>query len=329
MKRKIRFRGAFRGIYKMANAITPSRWGQVRIICDFFFCKLVFRCDLEEYRLYEFYKYKNAYRKDFILKSHQKNQFYSINPVHFTKHKKMTYPLIQRGIQRDLLYLPEADEQQFLAFVKKHGKIITKPDTGSLGWHIQLFEYTDDEQALAFYHSLQEPTICEEYIHQHEDMSRLNPSSVNSIRVVSLRDGEEVTFIAASLKSGGKANTILDNLHNHGVGASVDIESGVVLGKAYDYHNNTYIHHPVTGTQIVGFAVPYWKETLELIRQTHQDVAQCPYLGWDVAITPTGPEIIEINGRPGPKLIQLMDQKPKGRYLKDYKRKHKKDLSKK
>ena len=164
--------------------------------------------------------------------------------------------------------------------------------------------------------------MCEQYIRQHEQMSSLNPTSVNSVRVVTLCDDGEVKIVGATLKAGGEAGTVVDNLHSNGVGAAIDVETGVVVGKARDYQDHTYVYHPVTGVKLVGFAVPYWQEALELIRQTHLDVAECPYLGWDVAITPDGPEIIEINVRPGPKLIQLMDQKPKGKYLRDYVRKH-------
>lgn len=316
------FKNMCRRITRLADRDTASFWNRMAMVLDYWYCRLFLRCSWEEYRIYGFYKYKNRYRKNFLLKSHKKTNIYDMNPPRFAKFKKSAYRRIARGIHREWLFLPEAGEQAFLEFVKKHKKVVTKPDVGSLGRRVQVFEYTDDQQALLFYYSLKADTICEEYIRQHEAMSSLNPSSVNSIRVISLCDEGKVTFMAATLKAGGTADAIVDNLHSNGVGALIDIESGVVVGKAYDYHDHTYVCHPVTGVQMVGFVVPFWKETLELVRQTHLDVAECPYLGWDVAITPTGPEIIEINDRPGPKLMQLMDQKPKGQYLKAYVRKH-------
>ena len=35
-------------------------------------------------------------------------------------------------------------------------------------------------------------------------------------------------------------------------------------------------------------------------------------LGWDIAITETGADIIEANNRPGSRIMQRMDGKPKG-----------------
>ena len=57
----------------------------------------------------------------------------------------------------------------------------------------------------------------------------------------------------------------------------------------------------------------------ELLRQMNMPFIQDV---WDVAITNSGPEIIEINSAPGPKLMQLMDQKPKGQFFREYIKKH-------
>lgn len=308
---------------KISRGMNLSPIKRFGVFCDVLYCKLVMHCSFEEYCFYNFHRLKNSHRKNFILKYHQQSVYSKINPPLFTMHKKVLYKQIQRGIRREVLYLPEAGEDNFLDFVRKHKKVITKPDAGSRGRDVQLFEYQNDAQALEFFHSLKEETVCEEYIIQHEAMSSLNPNSVNSLRIVALCDDGKVTIIAASLKTGGTPDSIADNMHNNGIGANVDIQSGVVTGYGYNYRNQKFIYHPVSLTQIIGFAVPFWPETLKLVKKTHLDVPQCPLIGWDVAITPTGPEIIEANGRPGPKLMQLMDKKPKGKYLKDYIKKHK------
>lgn len=310
------------GAKRVAGGIDVSKWRKLCIMIDALWCKLWLHCAFEEYRVYEFYKYKNAYRKTFILMSHKATEFRKINPRRFTMHKKVFYELIHRSIRREWICLPEAGEEQFLAFVKKHHKVLTKPDVGSHGKNIQIFEYTNDEQALAFFRSIQEDTLCEEYIRQHEKMASLNPSSVNSIRVVTLCDDGKVRFISASLRSGGHSKAIVDNMCNNGVGANVDLQTGVVTSLGQDYHDHTYIYHPVTGTQIVGFAVPRWQEAVELVRQTHLDIPQCPLIGWDVAITADGPEVIEINSGPGCMIMQRFDQKPKRKYIQAYIKKH-------
>lgn len=309
---------------KNANRYGDSFISKMSVFFDALYCDLFMGCTAEEYSMYEFYKYKNSYRKDYILQFRKRKYYSKINPQRYSMHKMIFYKKIQSGMHREYIYLTEVNKEQFLAFVKKHKKIITKPDVGSRGVNIQLFEYNDDQQALAFYETLSKDTICEEYICQHDKMDTLNPNCVNTVRIVALYDAGEVDFIAASLKCGKFKTSIVDNMHNNGIGANVDIQTGVVTEKAYDYHDNTFIYHPLTGTQIVGFTVPFWAETLNLIRETHSKVSDCPLLGWDVAITNSGPEIVEFNSAPGPKLMQLLDHKPKGKVLRNYINNHRK-----
>ncbi len=318
--RKVRFN--INAARKIAKRFGRTSFMKLFILCDALFCRFFWNCTYDEYCIYEFYKYRNSYRKNFILQ-YKKTKYYSkINPYRYTMHKKVFYKAIQSGMKREIVYLSDINEQEFVNFVKKHKKIITKPDVGSRGVNIRLLEYTDDQQVRSYYNSLDKDTICEEYICQHDKLSSLNPNSVNTVRIVALCDNGTVEFVAASLKCGKFENSIVDNMHNNGIGANVDIQTGVVSGKGYDYNDHTFIYHPYTGTQIVGFAVPFWAETLELVRKTHLQVSECPLLGWDVAITKSGPEIVEINGAPGPKLMQLMDQKPKAQILKDYIKNH-------
>lgn len=291
-----------------------------RVFWDIIYCRARFHCSYEEYLLYRYYRYQDLYRKYFITYHHRKKEYLQLNPALYTASKNAMYQKIRRGISRGMLFAPSCGEEQFLEFVRKHRRIIIKPDVGSCGKNIQEFVYENDAQALAFFRSVPYEFMCEEFIVQHPAMAALNPSSVNSIRLVALLKGDEIEYLSASVKSGGREGTIVDNMHSDGIGAAVDIATGIVKTFGIDYCEKEYAFHPVTGCQIIGMNIPYWKETLELVRKTHMDIPECPLLGWDVAITENGPEIIEINGNPGPKLMQLMDRLPKGRSLLQYAR---------
>ena len=60
-----------------------------------------------------------------------------------------------------------------------------------------------------------------------------------------------------------------------------------------------YTAHPVTGVQFKGFQVPYWQECLELMRKALPLASKISNIGWDMAITPEGPLLIEANTIPG------------------------------
>lgn len=313
----------YRAVKACLNKLDIDKSDRFRVFWDIIYCRLFMKCSYDEYRQYHFYKYRNSYRKNFILLIDKKRLYRKINPYRYTMHKKVFYKKMQRGMHREILYMPECGLDAFLAFVKKHQRVIVKPDVGSLGKDIQLFEYEDDSQAKTFFESFTDEMLCEEYIYQHEEMSALNPSSVNSVRIITLCDEGNVEILAACLKCGGSADAIVDNMHNNGIGADVDIETGIVTTFGYDYQDNVYSHHPVTGKQIIGFVIPRWKETLELVKATHLDMAECPFVGWDVAITKNGPEMIEANNSPGHKLMQYFSEQPKGQYLRAYIKRHK------
>ncbi len=53
--------------------------------------------------------------------------------------------------------------------------------------------------------------------------------------------------------------------------------------------------HPVTGVQVTGFQVPDWPAACELARTLAVRFAPLRWVGWDIALTPDGPLVIEGN----------------------------------
>ena len=124
-------------------------------------------------------------------------------------------------------------------------------------------------------------------------MAKLYKGSVNSLRVITfLTDDGNVVILRMVLKIGNKEG--IDNCRNGGMYTFLD-DNGVVLLPAFDENNNIYEKHPKSGTEIVGFKVPYYKEIQELVSKAGKVVPEIRYVGWDIAITEKGPIIIEGN----------------------------------
>jgi hypothetical protein len=70
--------------------------------------------------------------------------------------------------------------------------------------------------------------------------------------------------------------------------------------------------HPATKAQIEGRALPMWPAVLELIVTAHRIFSQFPSIGWDVAITPEGPILMEANYDWGISLVQQPGARPLG-----------------
>lgn len=299
--------------YKNLKAVSNGKWDYLLKVVDFAYSKLRFHITDYEYLKYNFYNYKDRYRKNFLLLHHKKNYRY-ISARSFTVSKYIFYKRIPDLYQRGITLFPYCGIDEFLSFARKYRNILAKPDRGTLGGGIELFVYTNDDSAREFYGKLSKdtPMILEEYISQHEKLNELNPFCVNTVRIVSILYDGEVEIVSASLKTGGLNINYVDNIRRGGLSAQVDIETGIVTTPGKDSHNKTYFYHPVTGAQIVGFSIPNWDAAIELVKKAHARLPQCHIYGWDIAITPAGADIVEANNAPDTKLMQVMDLIPKG-----------------
>lgn len=92
--------------------------------------------------------------------------------------------------------------------------------------------------------------------------------------------------------SGGRAN-----LHQGGIGAGIDLNTGVTCRAVLQ--NRATDRHPDTGESVVGFQVPCWREILEISQRVSRAVG-LGYLGVDIVIDRRhGPLLLEANARPG------------------------------
>ena len=115
-----------------------------------------------------------------------------------------------------------------------------------------------------------------------------------------------VRLIGACLKCGGR-NAATDNFHSGGVAYPLELASGRVCGPG---RNNTDLHdytrHPASGAYLPGTVIPFWQEITACVSQAMDRVPGMGYVGWDIAVTPDGPELIEGNWHwPGGNIIQF------------------------
>jgi hypothetical protein len=101
----------------------------------------------------------------------------------------------------------------------------------------------------------------------------------------------------------------VSNVCRGGVAVLVD-EAGRLQNEAIDQSGTRYEGHPDTGIRFEGRAVPFYDGAVALCRRAHLALAPDLFLiGWDAAITPRGPIILEANLFPGlrPDLIRPED----------------------
>lgn len=138
--------------------------------------------------------------------------------------------------------------------------------------------------------------LLQEMVRNHPDIASF-AKYVATIRTMNLvwPDRVDVPFTIVKIPVG---DNIADNYWRKGnLIADIDPASGeirrVVSGKGetFKLHEN----HPVTGQRLIGFKIPMWREVLAANLACARAFAPVRYQSLDIAITPDGPSIIEIN----------------------------------
>ena len=152
-------------------------------------------------------------------------------------------------------------------------------------------------------------------LHNDARIAPLTTGALSTVRIVTYRlPGGPAQFLVATYKmaTGGAP---ADNFHFGGMIAPVDPDTGR-LGPALRRQGRALVpveRHPDTGALIEGHQLPHWEAARALALRAHDAARAVPSLGWDVALTPDGPVLIEGNLYSNPDIAQA----PTGRPLTD------------
>ncbi|THF61611.1 sugar-transfer associated ATP-grasp domain-containing protein [Pseudothauera rhizosphaerae] len=150
----------------------------------------------------------------------------------------------------------------------------------------------------------------------------LMPRALGTVRIVTLLRGGTVHLLAGLLKI-PVGDSVTDNFSEGASGnlvVPVDLQTGTLGAGVMSRHRDwptmvTLDRHPDTGCRISGFQLPFWDDTIGLIRRTQLGLREAPTLGWDVALTDGGPLIVEANAGYGVELHQVAEQRGMRREL--------------
>lgn len=286
-------------------------------------------CTHTEYYIYRFYE-KDQKAQDEVFVG----QFSRKITAKYDVDKKFNDMLYDKAVTnryfKDYLARPwcvntEVTLDEFKKIFENTTKIFYKPLGLNGGRGAAPFEITPENIEAVYNEVKTYPEgVVEEYVVQHPTMNKLSPTAVNTVRIVTISsqkepiktNGKMMDIPYISLKMGG-ANSIVDNLHGGGMVAAVDVKTGKLITDAVDGKGKPYQQHPVTGTTIKGFEIPYFKEAVEMVTRAIKEKKISGYLGWDIAITENGPTLIEVNVIPGVILL-TMPYLPEGKGMKPY-----------
>lgn len=281
--------------------------------CDMVWGGLRYGAGYIDYDVIGFYKLNSAQRKTMLTRGINNKYVRKLNDKnywHIFDNKNEFNSTFAKFITRDWVYPISQKKEDAINFMKTHDIFMAKPNNGQCGKGIEKInvkKYKRNYEKLYKHLVDNKLELLEELIIQHESMSNLNPSSVNTIRMVTaMNDENKVTVLATFIRIGkGKC---VDNFNSGGMTAKVDENTGVILEEAVDKAGRLYEKHPLTGTMIKGFQIPKWDEAIAMVKEAASMSLKVRYVGWDVAIMQDGVTLIEGNQFPGHDIYQVAER---------------------
>ena len=178
----------YKRFFKTINNIN-KKTGKSRIYLffDIIYCGLKYQAGYLDYNLFEMYDLNKEQRKTIITRGINNEFVKKYNNPKYTKYfnnKVLFIKKFSKYIGRDWLLI-DNNFEDFDALLKKHKKLIAKPINLQCGKGIEIIENGDN---LKTYEQLEKngQLLVEEILTQCKELSDLHPTSINTLRVVTI-----------------------------------------------------------------------------------------------------------------------------------------------
>lgn len=284
--------------------------GQLRTLLSMFYCTLRYGARPIDYERFEF-KRKSAFERDRymtflryfkIAKKIDRKTFTDISA-----NKSRELEIFSDFIHRKWMLVDyTTPESEIRSFITKCKATIAKPEHGEQGRGIfKLRSENDIERLISECNSA--PYIIEEVIENAEYIKEINPSSLNTVRATTFVDKTGKVNILSIILRVGIPGSYVDNWGAGGIGYNFDVEAGICDRPGKDKKNRRYIFHPGSGKKMLGLELRNFPELKKYIYRLAYTLLSAKYVGWDIAITSSGYELIEMNCPAGHDMFQSFD----------------------
>lgn len=295
----------FKNYFKVINSI-HKKTGKLRIylLIDTIICGFKYQAGYMDYQLFEMYKMNGKERETVLTRGKSNDIVKKYNNREYIKYfesKVLFNERFKKYLNRDYMVINGSNYDEFKDFISNKGYIIVKPVDGTCGKGVEKIKVVKKNLKSIYEEILKNGQILvEEVAIQNEKLSKLHPTSINTVRIYTLNQ----KIVAAFLRIGNN-NNVVDNLNHEGIVSPLDIDTGVINYPAYDKTYNTYFEHPITHEKLIGFKVPMWEKVKKLCIDASNEIKEVGYVGWDVCVGETKPFLIEANDFPGHDIFQL------------------------
>lgn len=271
---------------------------------DFIRCERKYGIAAEEYTALAIQDCNENERNRIVSRWRQFHIVFSLNPAEERwriDDKKQFIKTFRNYIGRESLDVAGGTKEEFFSFVKRHTRFLAKPTDGMSGKGIYAVDCTGKSEAeLETLHKelAQCHMLAEQFIVQTGILHQINPSSVNTVRIATLYDGQNPTIAFAFMRT-GCGSSLVDNLHAGGIVWPVNHHTGIVSGRGYQTSGEEFEAHPTTGIRVMGMQIPKWQEAVDIVKEAAMLVPELRFISWDVVISDDRISLIEANSNGG------------------------------
>jgi len=148
-------------------------------------------------------------------------------------------------------------------------------------------------------YELMEEAIVQEVLEQDTRMSRFAPSSVNTIRIVTMYTKKNLIIVLGAMLRCGIGASYVDNTSAGGIGVGINHHTGQLNKYAFDKKGHRYAEHPTSKMVFKDCVIPEWNRIIDVAVKIQQQFPFYRILGMDIALNKNGePVIIEVNDCP-------------------------------
>lgn len=204
------------------------------------------------------------------------------------------------GFYRDALMNP-ISEQEAIMSVWDIGEVVIKPtvESGS-GKNVRFLvveagvDKISGESIEGIIGTYSGDFNIQECVKNHPVLDKINPSSVNTFRVVTYIWEGRIYHMPVALRI-GQGGARVDNAHAGGMFVGVS-DTGELGKSAFTEFKDEFVKHPDTGTVFEGYIIPQVPVIIDVAYQMHARTPQLKVMSWDLTIDEQGNVVlIEVN----------------------------------
>lgn len=249
--------------------------------------------------LYSAYSFQNlSFKKRLSYMPIFENRLFALslnNDIHTYNNKLNNYRTLKNFYNRDLLLVKtNKDYEEFVRFIEKHRIFFYKP-LHSLSKAERIVN-AENKNIKELFNELIKigAFIIEELIVQCDELSSFHPSSVNTIRIIIIKNKSVPVFLSGCLKCGREKNIV----DNNGIFVPIDFKTGKLLKYGIDEMGIKYSCHPDTNIKFEDFQIPRFEKIKLFALAIANELCSVKFMGMGIAISNNSISLIKLSESP-------------------------------